>query len=75
MVILVDKEALSVMNQLCDIALKSGGIQNLDGVNRILGCVKVDDNAVTKLINRMKKEDEQKKKKSGESTDEPPKEG
>lgn len=36
MKIKVDKRGQEAIQQLCDIALKSGGIQNLNGINTIL---------------------------------------
>lgn len=36
MKIIVDQEARVMIEQLCDIALKAGGIQNLTGVNHLL---------------------------------------
>ena len=36
MIIKVDKEGQSVIEQLCDIALKQGGIQNLKQINLTL---------------------------------------
>lgn len=36
MKIKVDKKGQEAIQQLCDIALKSGGIQNLNGINTIL---------------------------------------
>lgn len=41
MIIQVDLEGRSVVEQLCDIALKEGGVKNLRAVNRILSSVKV----------------------------------
>lgn len=39
MIIQVDLEGRSVIEQLCDIALKEGGVKNLNAVNRILKSV------------------------------------
>ena len=39
MVIQVDQEGRSAIQQLCDIALKSAGVQNLNPVNKILRSV------------------------------------
>ena len=41
MVIQVDQEGMKVIKQLCDIALKSAGIQNFNAVSRILGSVRM----------------------------------
>jgi hypothetical protein len=40
MVILVDKEGKAVITSLVDIALKVGGVQNLQKVNAIISAVK-----------------------------------
>lgn len=37
MKIIVDQEGKSAIHQLCDIALKNGGINNLNQINKILG--------------------------------------
>jgi len=37
MVIQVDQEGMAALSQLCDIALKSAGLKNLDQINVILG--------------------------------------
>lgn len=39
MIIQVDKEGKAVIEQLCDIALKQGGVNNLNQVNAILKSV------------------------------------
>lgn len=36
MIIQVDKEGKSVIEQFCDIALKNGGLQNLNQINLVL---------------------------------------
>ena len=41
MIIKVDKEGKSAVEQLVDIALKQGGIQNLNAVNLILHTIKL----------------------------------
>ena len=41
MKILVDQEGRNVISQLCDIALKQGGVQNLNQVNLILRSVRL----------------------------------
>ena len=40
MIIEADKEGVEVVKQLCDIALKQGGIQNLKGVTEVLAALK-----------------------------------
>jgi len=40
MEIIVDKEGREVIVQLCDIALKQGGVQNLQSVAKILSLTK-----------------------------------
>lgn len=40
MQILADQEGQKTIQALCDIALKSGGIQNLPHINRVLSSVK-----------------------------------
>ena len=40
MIIKADKEARIAIEQLCDIALKAGGIQNLNGVGKVLDSIK-----------------------------------
>jgi len=44
MKIIVDGEGAQVVRQLCDIALKATGIQNLGGVVNILNTMEVDLN-------------------------------
>ncbi len=39
MIIQVDNEGRAVLRQLCDAALRQGGIANLDGINKILSLV------------------------------------
>jgi hypothetical protein len=39
MIIKADKEAIQAIQQLCDIALKAGGIQNLQGIQAVLAGV------------------------------------
>jgi len=39
MIIKVDTEGLRVINQLVDIALKAGGLSNLEGVSKILSSI------------------------------------
>jgi len=41
MIINTDKEGKELIVQLCDIALKMGGLQNLQGVNNILQTIKL----------------------------------
>lgn len=43
MVIKADKEAADAIKQLCDIALRSGGIQNMEGVIAILRSIKLEE--------------------------------
>ena len=44
MKIIADDEGMKVINSLLDISLKTGGIQNLAGVNKILeSCEKMSD--------------------------------
>ncbi len=40
MIINVDKEARVLINQLCDVALKSDGLANLKGVTTLLNTMK-----------------------------------
>jgi len=40
---IVDKEARDALQGLCDIALKSGGIQNLSAVQIILASIQEED--------------------------------
>lgn len=39
MIIKKDKEGIAVIQQLCDIALKQGGLQNLQAINKTLASV------------------------------------
>ncbi len=39
MKIIADKEGIQAIQQLCDIALKQGGLQNLQGIQVILGSI------------------------------------
>lgn len=39
MKITVDKEGRAAINQLCDVALKAGGLQNLNGITNVLSSV------------------------------------
>lgn len=48
MKILVDQEGKNVIRQLCDIALKQGGVSNLNQVNLILRSVNVLPTPVVK---------------------------
>ena len=41
MIIQVDKDGESAVQQLCDIALKQGGLQNFNQINKILNSVKL----------------------------------
>lgn len=40
MIILVDDEAGKALGQLCDIALKAGGLQNFKGIGAVLNSIK-----------------------------------
>lgn len=40
MIIQTDKEGKGMIEQLCDIALKSGGLQSLNGITQILSSIK-----------------------------------
>jgi len=40
--ILVDKEGEQVVRKLCDIALRSAGIENLNGVISILNTIEIE---------------------------------
>jgi hypothetical protein len=40
---IVDQEAYELLKQLCDVALKSGGLENLKGVEVALGNVTISD--------------------------------
>jgi len=39
MIIKCDKEAVEAIKQLCDIALKTGGLQNMQGIQVVLGSI------------------------------------
>ena len=41
MIIQVDKEGENIIQQLCDVALKQGGIKNLNAINKTLSSLKV----------------------------------
>lgn len=41
MIFQVDKEGEHAIQQLCDIALKAGGIQNLERINQVLESVEL----------------------------------
>lgn len=43
MQIKTDKEGTVVIKQLCDVALKSGGLSNLGGITRVLACLNHPD--------------------------------
>lgn len=49
MVIKVDEKGKEMIRQLCDIALKAGGIANLDGVVTILQSTSMIDNVMTEV--------------------------
>ena len=49
MKILCDEDGKNVIVSLCDIALKSGGIKNLEAINAILGTVKLEENETSDL--------------------------
>ncbi len=36
MIIKADRDAITFIRELCDLALKQGGIKNLEGVNHVL---------------------------------------
>lgn len=40
MIIIVDKEGRNLIQQMCDLSLKTGGIQNLQGVLSVLNTMK-----------------------------------
>lgn len=42
MVINTDEDGKQALIQLCDIALKSGGLQNLQGITQILNAIKIE---------------------------------
>ena len=52
MIIEVDQEGLGVIHQLCDIALKSAGLKNLESINKILNSTRkvIPDSTVNGLI-------------------------
>jgi hypothetical protein len=52
MIIQVDKEGLDSVQKLVDIALKSGGLQNLQGVSIILNSVKMLEEAKPQVENK-----------------------
>jgi hypothetical protein len=54
MKILVDQEGRNVIQQLCDLALKQGGVKNLNQVNRILKSVKLLPTPEEKELDRPK---------------------
>jgi len=63
MIIQVDQEGGDVVSKLCDLALKQGGVKNLNQVNRILKSVKLlptpkDIEQGTNQLKSPKKEDE-----------------
>ena len=39
MQIKVDKEGAEVIKQLCDVALRAGGLSNLGAISRVLTCL------------------------------------
>jgi hypothetical protein len=39
MLAIVDKQAKAAIGELCDLALKIGGVKNLKGVSQILDCM------------------------------------
>ncbi len=43
MIIKVDKEAESVIKQMCDLSLKAGGLTNYDVVTETLKCIQVTE--------------------------------
>lgn len=84
MIIQVDQEGRKVIEQLCDIALKQGGVKNLNQVNSILRSVtmlpppivKGDDkpkslkkeDEKTNSVNAKKKEESKKTVKAGKNS-------
>lgn len=70
MIINVDKEGRNAIQQLVDIALKQGGIQNLNPANLILGSIKLLPEVKEKPYPKSPKEDS---KKVVETADEEPK--
>ena len=82
MIIQVDREGEKVISQLCDIALKEGGIKNLNQVNKILRtvvtlfgpevkepCPKGDSDKVEEII-EPKVEKQEEKKEEAETEEE-----
>jgi len=45
MKIVVDQEGKQVLQQLCDIALRAGGLQNLQPINALLNLMQVENPA------------------------------
>jgi len=43
MKIVVDKEGMQVMKQLCDIALKAGGLSNFDAIRAIVNATRLEE--------------------------------
>ncbi len=41
MKIMADKEGKQRIEQLCDVALKAGGLQNRLGINRVMDCIEL----------------------------------
>lgn len=57
MKIIADDEGMKVINNLLDISLKTGGIQNLAGVNKILeSCEKMPEVSDKKVDQKKEKE-------------------
>jgi hypothetical protein len=48
MVIKVDMEGQEMVKQLCDVALKAGGLSSLDGVMHVLRSVKLEKEELNK---------------------------
>jgi len=47
MIIQVDKQGQDIIEQLCDIALKQGGIKNLQAIHQVLASVKlIEENKI-----------------------------
>ncbi len=44
--ILTDEEGKKVIEQLCDIALKQGGLQNINAINVILTSIELEEQAL-----------------------------
>ncbi len=56
MIIVVDKEGKSVIEQLCDVGLKQAGIGNLNQINLILRSTQVfSQEELSKLVKKCKK--------------------